>query len=146
VKQGDQSFRGDYAMLLKDNTPKASYNMCKIFNSLSGQWLKVDGADGEVSCVPAYDSAKKRLAIVLVNFTDRYGLARSVKLSVPRLPAELTGATWREFTIDASHSNAWNELKSAALTCTRAEAVNGGALTWSAVLPANSVTLVEVGP
>ncbi|HEX2747494.1 MAG TPA: hypothetical protein VHM91_05785, partial [Verrucomicrobiales bacterium] len=59
VKQGDQNFRGDYAMLLKDNTPKASYNMCKMFNSLSGQWLKVDGADGEVSSIAAWDPARK---------------------------------------------------------------------------------------
>jgi hypothetical protein len=146
VKQGDQNFRGDYAMLLKDNTPKASYNMCKIFNGLSGQWLKVDGADGEVSCVAAYDAAKKRLAVVLVNFTDRYGLARSVKLSVPQLPSALTGATWREWTVDATHSNAWNDAKSAALTRARSEPVTGNSLTWSAVLPPNSVTLVEVAP
>jgi hypothetical protein len=146
VKQGDQNFRGDYAMLLKDNTPKAAYNMCKIFNGLSGQWLKVDGADGEVSCVASWDAEKKRLAMVLVNFTDRYGLARSVKLSVPRLPAELAGASWREWTVDATQSNAWHDTKTAALTRTRSETVSGNSFTWSAVLPANSVTLVEVLP
>ncbi|HWB05189.1 MAG TPA: hypothetical protein VG796_19310 [Verrucomicrobiales bacterium] len=146
VKQGDQNFRGDYAMLLKDNTPKAAYNMCKVFNSLSGQWLKVSGADGEVSCVAAWDAAKKRLAVVMVNFADRYGLARNVKLTVPKLPTDLAGATWREWTIDATHSNAWNDMKTAVLTKTRSEPVSGDSLTWSAVLPANSVTVVEVTP
>jgi hypothetical protein len=96
--------------------------------------------------VAAWDAAKKRLAVVMVNFADRYGLARNVKLTVPKLPTDLAGATWREWTIDATHSNAWNDMKTAVLTKTRSEPVSGDSLTWSAVLPANSVTVVEVTP
>lgn len=146
VKQGDQNFRGDYAMLLKDNTPKASYNVCKMFNQLSGQWVKVDGTDGEVSCVASWDAAMKRLAMIIVNFTDRYGMPRRVNLSVPALPKELAFATWREWTVDVTHSNAWHDAKSAELTQTSSGAATGKSLTWCAVLPANSVTLVEVIP
>jgi hypothetical protein len=82
----------------------------------------------------------------VVNFTDRYGMPRRMNLSVPGLPPGLDSGRWREWTIDATHSNAWHDAKSAELTETRAGAVSGNALTWSAVLPANSITLVEVIP
>jgi hypothetical protein len=144
AKQGDQNFRGDYSLLLKDNTPKAAFNVCKIFNQLSGQWLKVEGTDGEVSCVAAWDAAKSRLAIVLVNFTDRYGMTRPVKLAVPQLPGAWENGTWREWVVDATHGNAWYDAKAAELIQTQSGKVTGTTFAWPRSLPPNSVTLIEV--
>ncbi|HEX2750869.1 MAG TPA: hypothetical protein VHM91_22880, partial [Verrucomicrobiales bacterium] len=92
------------------------------------------------------DPARKRLAVILVNFTDRYGVARNVTVNIPGLPAELAGGFWREWTIDAAHSNAWNDAASAALTRTRSGHLEKAALTWSGILPANSVTMLEIAP
>ena len=144
VKQGDMSFRGDYALLLRDNTPKPAYNVCKVFNELSGRWVRVVGGDGEISAVAAWDRAKTRLAIVVVNFAGRYNLARPVKLSVPQLPAELRGGAWRESRIDATHANAWNNLRNAELTTTDSAAVSGSGFELFRLLPPNSVTRIEI--
>jgi len=144
VKQGDMNFRGDYALLLKDNTPKAAFNVCKIFNQLSGKWLNVEGGDGEVSCVAAWDPARRRLAVVLVNFTSRYGLRRPVSLVVAPLPASLQNGTWREWVVDATHSNAWNDLRRAELAQAQSGRLAGPALQWQRTLAPNSVTLLEL--
>jgi len=62
VKQGDMNFRGDYSLLMNNNLPKASYNVAKIFNGLTGQWVTLKGGDEDVSGVAAWDSARGRLA------------------------------------------------------------------------------------
>ncbi len=144
VKQGDQRFRGDYAMLLKDNTPKPSYHVCRMFNGLAGQWLRVGGTDGEVSAVAAWDAKRERLAVVLVNFADRYNVARRVKLVVAAVPVALTGGRWREWRVDATHANAWHDMNGAGLAVTREGSVGGEEMVWEGRLEANSVTLVEL--
>lgn len=144
VKQGDMNFRGDYALLLKDNTPKAAYNVCKIFNQLSGRWLKVEGGDGDISGVAAWDAGKSRLAVVLVNFAGRYNLARPVALSVANLPAALNQSAWREWRVDATHSNAWNDSRQAELAQIDSGRVAASSFEVARVLPPNSVTLIEL--
>jgi len=144
VKQGDMGFRGDYSMLMGNNTPKASYNVARIFNGLSGSWLPVTGTDGDVSAVAAFDESRGRLAVVLVNFRDRYSLRRHVAVTLRPLPAMLQGATWNEWSVDATHSNVWNEASKAELEKTRSGTVAGGRFTFEKVLPPNSVTLVEL--
>jgi len=144
VKQGDMGFRGDYSLLMKDNVPKASYNVAKIFNGLSGVWVALSGMDGDVSGVAAWDTSQKRLAIVLVNFRDRYALRRPVRLEVNGLPQELRAGEWREWTVDATHSNVWNDAGKAELTKTRSGELAGKDFTLEGTLMANSVTLVEL--
>jgi hypothetical protein len=144
VKQGDMNFRGDYALLLKDNTPKAAYNVCKIFNQLSGRWLKVEGGDGDISSVAAWDPAKGRLAVVMVNFRDRYDMARPVRLMVPGLPPALREGTWQEWRVDPTHSNAWNDARTAELTRAQSGQTSGPAFEVQRVLAPNSVTLFEL--
>src|SRR5258705_113215 len=109
VKQGDSGFRGDYSLLMKDNVPKASYNVMKIFNGLSGSWVSLKGTDGDVSGVAAWDADRGRLAIVLVNFRDRYALRRHVAVQVNEVPATLRGGGGGEWTVDATPSNRLHE-------------------------------------
>jgi hypothetical protein len=161
VKQGDMNFRGDYSLLMQGNVPKASYNVAKVFNGLSGNWVwigttNVGGTsftsprstsmDGEISAVAAWDEQRARLAIVLVNFRDRYALRRPVRLQLTELPASLRDGLWREWTIDATHSNVWHDRSKAELTRTRNGAVIGTELTWEKTLGPNSVTLMELTP
>jgi hypothetical protein len=142
AKQGDDNFRGDYGILMKDNVPKATYNVAKIFNSLSGLWLDVGGTDDEISAVACWDGAKKRLAIVLVNFRYRYGLERRIILHLDHLPEELRGGAWREWTVDATHSNAWHDRSKAELQRTGAGDIDGG--DFQRALGANSIMMLEL--
>ena len=144
VKQGDMGFRGDYSLLMKDNLPKASYNVAKIFNGLRGDWLPVAGTDDDISAVAAWDAQQTRLAIVLVNFRDRYALRRPVQLRLSALPSALQAGRWQESVIDATHSNAWNDQSKAELAVSRSGEIKGVTLTWEQTLQANSVTLIEL--
>ncbi len=138
------NFRGDYSLLMKDNLPKASYNVARIFNGLRGNWLAVTGTDDDVSAVATWEARQARLAIVLVNFRDRYALRRPVQLRISHLPAWLEGGRWQEFVVDATHSNAWHDQSKAELTVARSGGFSGQAFTWGQTLPPNSVTLLEL--
>ena len=144
VKQGDSGFRGDYSLLMKDNVPKASYNVMKIFNGLTGNWVPLTGADGDVSGVAAWDASRGRLAVVLVNFRDRYSLRRHVRLQLDEVPVPLRGGEWREWSVDATHSNVWHEQGKAELARTGTGRLDGQELKWEKTLAPNSVTLLEL--
>lgn len=144
VKQGDMNFRGDYSLLMGGNVPKASYNVAKIFNGLSGNWVTLNGTDGDVSGVAAWDAAKGRLAIVLVNFRDRYALRRHVSLALDELPKDLAGGKWAQWTIDSTHSNVWHDRAKAELSKTRTGDLTAAGFAWEETLGPNSVTLIEL--
>jgi hypothetical protein len=144
VKQGDRGFRGDYSLLMKDNVPKAAYNVAKIFNGLSGQWIALTGTDDDISGVAAWDAARSRLAVVLVNFRDRYALRRQVRVELNEIPAALRGGEWREWTVDATHSNVWHDANRAELTRTASGSLDAPGLALERTLGPNSVTLIEL--
>lgn len=144
VKQNDMNFRGDFSLLLQGNVPKASFNVLKLFNGLSGDWLRVCGTDDDISAVAAWDAERGRLAVVLVNFRDRYGLRRDVELQVDVLPAALAGGAWRESIVDAEHANVWHDVRRAELETTAGGEIRGTRFTLRRELLANSVTLIEL--
>ncbi len=144
VKQNDTHFRGDFSLLMRDNVPKASYNVLKIFNGLSGRWLRVCGTDDDISAVAAWDAERARLAIVLVNFRDRYGLRRDVEVRVAALPGPLDRGRWRQWVIDATHANVWHDARRAELESTASGTVSGPVFELRRTLAPNSVTLIEV--
>jgi xylan 1,4-beta-xylosidase len=144
VKQNDMNFRGDFSLLMQDNRPKASYNMAKIFNGLSGQWVSLTGTDGEVSGVAAWDQKRQRLAIVLVNFSSRYGVPRRVAIEIEKLPRELRNGVWSESIVDSTHGNIWHDQARAELTMCKAGSVRHGRFEFNEKLMPNSVTLIEV--
>jgi hypothetical protein len=144
VKQNDPNFRGDYSLLMQNNVPKASFNMAKIFNGLSGVWLPVAGGDDEVSAVAAWDHTRQRLAAVLVNFRDRHNVRRVVDLKIPVPPGLSAGGEWREWTIDGTHANVWHDAGKAELAQTRQGKFTGDVFQYQAALAPNSITLVEL--
>jgi hypothetical protein len=144
VKQGDMNFRGDWSLLMAGNTPKATYNVLKIFNNLGGEWVDVRGGDDDISAVAAWDAKKRRLAVVLVNFRFQYAMPRKVELAISRLPESLREGRWREWTVDATHSNVWDDRDRAELTRTREEKLGGAGFRYERLMPPNSVILVEL--
>lgn len=144
VKQNDMNFRGDFSMIMQGNVPKPAYHMARIFNSLAGRYVEVDGADGDVCAVAAWDAKAKRLAIVLVNFNYRYALRRHVRLAIDRLPAELTSGKFVQWTVDGTHSNVFNNRDRAELEQTNSGPLAGTKFSLDTTLEANSVTLLEL--
>ncbi|MBN1418044.1 MAG: hypothetical protein JXP34_04670 [Planctomycetes bacterium] len=144
VKQNDMEFRGDFSLLMRDNVPKAAFNVLKIFNHLSGRWIRVCGADEDISAVACWDAGRRRLAIVLVNFRYRYAMERPARLTIDRLPPEVTRGAWREWTVDALHSNVWHDPGKSELEMTGEGSIEGDSFTWSRTLLPNSVVLIEL--
>ena len=144
VKQGDVGFRGDYSLLMQNNTPKSAYNIAKIFNNLTGEWIEVTGGDEDISSVAAWDKQSGRLAIVLVNFRDRFAMRRKTRVSLANLPSALKGGQWREWLVDATHCNVWNDASQAELKSNQSGKLEGNGFVFERTLPPNSVTLVEL--
>jgi hypothetical protein len=143
VKQGDMSFRGDWSMLMQENRPKPAYNMARMFNSLAGDWLSIDGGSDDVCAVAAIDEHKARLAVILVNYRFRHAMRRTVRLGVDKLPAEFRNGQWREWTIDATHSNIFNSADRCELEETDSGKISG-AFDYEKTLRPNSVVMLEL--
>jgi hypothetical protein len=146
VKQGDDGFRGDFSLLMRDNVPKASYNVLKMFNGLSGEWIELAGSDDDVCGVAAWDAQRQRLAVVLVNYRDRYAVPRPIELEIAALPRAVQGGRWQEWVVDGTHSNVWHDRARAELEQVAAGDCDADALRLARTLPPNSVTLIEVLP
>jgi hypothetical protein len=144
VKQGDRTFRGDWSLLMEGNRPKPAYNMARIFNSLRGQWLDVRGTDEDVCAVAALDADRGRLAVVLVNHRFRHPVRRRVEVSVDSLPAALARGVWREWSIDALHSNLFTDPSRGELEMTDSGTIGSGSFVHERLMPANSIVLLEL--
>jgi len=70
-------------------------------------------------------------------------MRRNVRLQIAALPQELRSGKWREFVVDATHSNVWNDSHKPELTLTRSGTLEG-AFQFEATLGPNSVTLLEL--
>jgi Glycosyl hydrolases family 39 len=144
VKQGDMSFRGDWSILMHENRPKPTFNMARIFNSLSGEWVKISGGDDDVCALAAFNSKQGRLAVVLVNFRDRYSVARQVRLKTNNLPSAFVGGTWQESVIDSLHSNVFTDPSRCELEISRQGSVENEHFTYDVDMMANAVILLEL--
>ncbi len=144
VKQGDMSFRGDWSIMMQDNRPKPTFNMARIFNSLSGEWVKISGGDDDVCAVAAIDSRRGRLAVVLVNFRYRYAVGRHVHLETGDLPSAFAGGTWQESVIDSLHSNVFTDQNRCNLETVNRGSTEKGRFTYDRDMMANSIVLLEL--
>jgi hypothetical protein len=71
-------------------------------------------------------------------------LRRHVRLQIDELPATLRGGAWQEWTVDATHSNVWNDPGKPELTKTHSGNLTASGFTLEGTLKPNSVTLVEL--
>ena len=144
VKQGDMNFRGDWSILMQGNRPKPTFNMARIFNSLSGEWVKVNGGDDDICAMAALDSDRRRLQVVLVNFRYRYPVRRHVHLRIDGLPNSLASGTWEERTVDSLHSNVFTDQNRCELEITNDGNFNRKSFAYDRDLLANSIVLLEL--
>jgi hypothetical protein len=144
VKQGDMSFRGDWSIMMQDNRPKPTFNMARIFNSLSGEWIKITGGDDDICAVAALDSKQGRLAVVLVNFRYRYSVGRRLHLELPNLPPSFVGGVWQESIVDSLHSNVFTDLGRCELEIAKRGPIENEQFTYDRNMMANSIVLLEL--
>ena len=144
VKQGDMNFRGDWSIMMQDNRPKPTFNMARIFNSLSGEWVKISGGDDDICAVAALDSKQGRLAVVLVNFRYRYSLGRHVHLETTNLPASFAGGSWRESVVDPLHSNVFTDQNRCDLEISNRGSIERDRFAYDRDMMANSIVLLEL--
>ena len=144
VKQGDMSFRGDWSILMQGNRPKPTFNMARIFNSLSGDWLNVSGGDDDVCAVAALDRKRGRLAVVLVNFRDRFSVGRRVHMETTNLPSSFVGGTWHESVVDSLHSNVFTDSSRCDLEISCEGTIENERFIYDGDMMANSIILLEL--
>ena len=138
------SFRGDWSIMMQDNRPKPTFNMARIFNSLSGEWVKISGGDDDICAVAALDSKQGRLAVVLVNFRDRYAVARHVHLETANLPTPFAGGSWQESVVDSLHCNVFTDPSHCDLEISNRGRIEKEGFTYDQDMMANSIVLLEL--
>jgi hypothetical protein len=144
VKQGDMSFRGDWSILMQNNRPKPTFNMARIFNSLSGEWVRITGANDDICAVAALDAKQGRLAIVLVNFRYRYAVGRRVHMETANLPSSFVGGSWQESVVDSLHSNVFTDPNQCELEISKSGSIDKERFTFDRDMMANSIVLLEL--
>lgn len=147
AKDGDTNFRGSWAMLMGGNKPKASANVCKMFNMLGPEQIGFQGEDGEITGVASKDSKTGKVTVLLTNFGERYGVRRDVALTVSDLPRSLKGGVCRRYLVDKDHSNIWANRDRPELEVVETLPVSSaGPFTHTFRLENNAVTLLEFAP
>jgi hypothetical protein len=84
--------------------------------------------------------------VIVVNFQPRYNVRRAVRINLAGLPPALRAAAVREWTIDVTHSNAWNDPtnpQAAELQQTFTEP-RLSATAFDRTMNANSVLVIEL--
>ena len=111
-----------------------------------GRQILIESCLFQVRTPGAWDAARARLAVVLVNFRDRYALRRHVRVQITDLPAALRNGVWQESIVDATHSNVWNDPAKPELAKAQTGNLGEKGFTLEATLMANSITLLELLP
>ncbi len=108
AKDGDESFRGAWGMLMGGNKPKPIANTCRMFNMLAPQRIALSGEDDELAGIASLDPRTGRVTVLILNFAERYGARRDITLTLANLPAQLQGGALNRYLVDKDHSNIWN--------------------------------------
>jgi hypothetical protein len=129
---------------MQGNRPKPTYNAARVFNSLGGHWLKVNGGDDDICAVAALDDGHQRLSVILVNYRFRFATSRKVKLAIGSLPAQFQHGRWTEFRIDSAHSNLFTDANHCELQAVDSGPVNSDELIHKFPLLPNSIVLLQL--
>jgi len=144
VKDNDERFHGSWAMLMRNNVPKAVFNVARMFNSMAPQRLKVVGGDEQVCALASIADDETRLTVIIVNFAQKYGIRRPIDLSIDPLPPKLRNGRWRRYLVDATHSNVWHDRAHAELEQVDQGRIPDTRFAKQFVLETNGVTMLEL--
>ena len=149
VKDGDDEFRGSYAMLMgPENRPKPAYNVMKQFAMLAPERLACTAPeDGELTAIASTDPATGRVTVLVVNYAQRYGIPRPVRVQIDDVPQKARSGVLRVYSVDATHSNVWHDRAKAELECVVSRPPGGEArAAYDFTASPASVTLIEIAP
>ncbi len=147
AKDGDDSFRGGWGMLMGPNRPKAVYNAAKLFSMMAPKQLKTSFSDPEVAIVAATDPRTGRTTVLVLNYAERYGVERKLALAFTNLDRRLKNGTLKRWVVDKEHSNAFHNKDRAELECVSTAPLGGsGHRVEQISVPTNSLTLLEIVP
>ena len=144
AKDWDDRFAGSWGMFLKDNRPKPAANVCRMFNMLAPQRIALSGDDDELAGIASFDPKTRCVTVLILNFSERYGVRRDIRLVLNNLPKEIQGGVCRRYLMDKQHSNIWNHAERRELETAETFPVErSGHFSHTFRLEANGVTLLE---
>lgn len=146
AKDGDNRFRGSWGLLMGGNAPKPTYFIYQLFAMMESERVESKGGDDEICALASSSPDGRHLTILVVNFAERYGVPRWVRLIINPLPSAFWGGKSRLYLVDAKHNNIFYEPDVRELKHT-AEGLIPNCKHWSInlrLLP-NSVAFVELG-
>lgn len=147
AKDFSPGLRGEWGMFSRENRPKAVANVCKMFNMMAPVRIACKGEDAQIASVAAVDPESGRTTVLVINFAEAFGAPRKVTLEMTNLPQSLDNGMCRQYLVDATHSNLWNDESRCALEMVRqTPIISSNAFNISLELANNSVTLIELAP
>lgn len=129
----DQPFFAGFRVMATNGLTLPVFNVHRMMAKMSGRRLDsqsssdagvedliksgVRGATADVSALASYDSARRRVAVLVWHYHDDDvpGATADVALTIANLPAKVTAARLTHYRVDATHSNAytlWQSLGS----------------------------------
>jgi hypothetical protein len=147
AKDFSSGLNGEWGMFTRENKPKAVANVCRMFNMMSPWRVECVGEDDQIATAASVDPESGRMTVLIINFAERYGPPRKVRVSAMNLPSSLDNGVCRQYLVDATHANLWHNQTECELTAVRnADIISSNAFDIGLELPNNSVTLLEFMP
>ena len=86
-----------------------------------------------------------KISVLILNFGDRCGLPRNVKLTISGLPKNALASTCRRYLVDVNHSNLVTDESRCELETVPTKAIiSSSTATLEFEMTNNAVTLVEI--
>lgn len=147
AKDFSAPLQGEWGMFARDNKPKAVANVCRMFNMMAPVKVKCTGGDEQVAAVASVDPQAGRLTVLILSFAESFGAPRKVHLSMTNLPQSMDNGICRQYLMDATHSNLWNDESRADLQIVKqTDVISSNSFETEVELGNNSVTLLEFAP
>ncbi len=149
AKEWTSQLSGEWGMFTHEGKPKAVANVSWMFNKMPDTRVQCVGEDDQIASVAAIDPKTGRLDVLVLNFGERFGSPRKVRLALLGVPKSTSASglprVVKRYLVDATHSNIANDAAKYALETVPVEAkVSNGALSLEFELANNAVTVVEI--
>lgn len=146
AKDFSAPLRGEWGMFSRENKPKPVANVCRLFNTMASTRVECSGEDEQIASVASVDQSG-RVTVLILNFGERYGAPRPINVVMENLPASLDNGLCRQFLVDATHSNLWNDESRCELEIAgQNDIVTSVSFSLDLELANNAVTLLELTP
>jgi len=138
---------GEWGMFSRDGKPKAVANVCRMFNMMAAERVECKGEDEQIASIASTDPTSGKVTVLVISFGERYGPPRKVKISIGNLPVSLKGGLCRQYLVDSTHSNLWNDPARSELEEVRQVPVgSSSSFELDTELVNNAVTLLTLAP